>query len=222
MSSPYWNPQEPRPGAYPPPSGGWGPGGPAPGQGALPPGAGWGMPGQGLPAQGVPGQGVPGQGAFPGPVPGPVREKATFGRRLAARVIDYVLVVIAAFVFFVLMAVVTVILTGSEQTTDAEGTLWALLFVFGWGLLLFFYDWLYLVTWGRTLGKMMVGIKVVSAADGGRLGQGQAMGRSAFFGLPQSLPVVGHVFTLAESMAALGDERRALHDRVAGTVVIRT
>ncbi|WP_235432169.1 RDD family protein [Nocardiopsis sp. RV163] len=147
---------------------------------------------------------------------------ATFGRRLAARAIDYVLVVIAAFAFFVLMAVVTVILTGSDQTTDAEGTLWALLFVFGWGLLLFFYDWLYLVTWGRTLGKMMVGIKVVDAADGGRLGQGQAMGRSAFFGFPQSLPVVGHVFTLAESMAALGDERRALHDRVAGTVVIRT
>ncbi|MEV6820221.1 RDD family protein [Nocardiopsis dassonvillei] len=215
MSSPHWNPQEPRPGAYPPPNGGWGPGGPVPGRGAPPPGAGWGLQGQGLPVQGG-----PGQGAFPGPVPGP--EMATFGRRLAARAIDYVLVVIAAVAFFILMAFVTVILTGSDQTTDAEGTLWALLFVFGWGLLLFFYDWLYLVTWGRTLGKMMVGIKVVDAADGGGLGQGQAMGRSAFFGFPQSLPVVGHIFTLAESMAALGEERRALHDRVAGTVVIRT
>ncbi len=219
MSSPHWNPQEPRPGAYPPPNGGWGPGGPVPGRGAPPPGAGWGLPGQGLPVQGG-----PGQGAFPGPVPGPfpAPEMATFGRRLAARAIDYVLVVIAAVAFFILMAFVTVILTGSDQTTDAEGTLWALLFVFGWGLLLFFYDWLYLVTWGRTLGKMMVGIKVVDAADGGGLGQGQAMGRSAFFGFPQSLPVVGHIFTLAESMAALGEERRALHDRVAGTVVIRT
>ncbi|MFE6447319.1 RDD family protein [Nocardiopsis dassonvillei] len=211
MSSLHWNPQEPRPGAYPPPNGGWGPGGPVPGQGVSPPGAGW---------------GVPGQGAFAGPVPGPfptpTPERATFGRRLAARAIDYVLVVIAAVVFFVLMAIVTVVLTGSDQTTDAEGTLWALLFVFGWGLLLFFYDWLYLVTWGRTLGKMMVGIKVVSAADGGRLSQGQAMGRSAFFGFPQSLPVVGHVFTLAESMAALGEEKRALHDRAAGTVVICT
>jgi uncharacterized RDD family membrane protein YckC len=166
---------------------------------------------------------VPGQGAFPvpGPFPAPTPERATFGRRLAARAIDYVLVVIAAVAFFVLMAIVTVVLTGSDQTTDAEGTLWALLFVFGWGLLLFFYDWLYLVTWGRTLGKMMVGIKVVSAADGGRLSQGQAMGRSAFFGFPQSLPVVGHIFTLAESMAALGEEKRALHDRAAGTVVIR-
>lgn len=209
MSSPHWNPHEPRPGAYPPPSGGWGPGGPVPGQGVPPSGAGW----------GVPGQGVPGQSPSPGPGP----EKATFGRRLAARAIDYVLVVIAAFAFFLLMVLVTVLLTGSTRTTDAEGALWALLFLFGWGLLLFFYDWLYLVTWGRTLGKMMVGIKVVSAADGGRLSQGQAMGRSAFFGFPQSLPIVGHLFTLAESMAALGDqERRSLHDRVARTVVVRT
>ncbi|NYH53542.1 putative RDD family membrane protein YckC [Nocardiopsis arvandica] len=167
------------------------------------------------PVQGMP----PGRGASP-PV-GP--EPATFGRRLAARTIDYVLALFAAAAFFVAMAVVTVVLTGSDQTTDAEGTLWAVLFVFGWGLLLFFYDWLYLVTWGRTLGKMMVGIKVVSAADGGRLSQGQALGRSAFFGLPQSLPGLGHVFTMAESMAAFGDRRnRSLHDRVAGTVVIRT
>jgi uncharacterized RDD family membrane protein YckC len=171
-----------------------------------------------MPGQGPPVPGVPGQGSFPASVP----ETATFGRRLAARAIDYVLVVIAAVAFFVLMVLVTVILTGSDRTTDAEGNLWALLFFFGWGLLLFFYDWLYLVTWGRTLGKMMVGIKVVSAADGGRLSQGQAMGRSAFFGLPQSLPVLGHIFTLAESMAVLGDQRsRALHDRAAGTVVVR-
>ncbi|WP_159941794.1 MULTISPECIES: RDD family protein [unclassified Nocardiopsis] len=207
MSSPYWNPKEPRPGPYRPP--GWAPGGPVPGQGAPPPG--WGPP--------VPGP-VPGHGAAPGR--GAAPEPATLGRRLAARLIDYVLAVVAAAAFFVVMILVTVALTGNEETSDAEANLWALLFVFGWGLLLFFYDWLYLVTWGRTLGKMMVGVKVVSAADGGRLSQGQAMGRAAFFGLPQSLPCVGHVFTLAESLAALSDRRaRTLHDRVAGTVVIR-
>ncbi|MFD6949358.1 hypothetical protein A6A08_12600 [Nocardiopsis sp. TSRI0078] len=217
MSSPYWNPKDPHPGAYPPPNGGWGP---APGQGTPPPGPGWGPPVPAPPPQGFPGPGTPpGQGVPPPAGP----ETAAFGRRLAARAIDYVLVVVAAVAFFVIMAFVTVALVGNSETTDAEGTLWALLFVFGWGLLLFFYDWLYLVTWGRTLGKMMVGIKVVSAADGGRLSQGQALGRSAFFGLPQSVPGLGHVFTLAESMAALGDRRgRSLHDRVAGTVVVRT
>ncbi|WP_436891234.1 RDD family protein [Nocardiopsis dassonvillei] len=148
-----------------------------------------------------------------GPVP------ATFGRRLAARLVDYVLALVAATAFFILMAFVIVLLTGGAETSDAQGEVWAWLFFFGWGLLLFFYDWLFLVTWGATLGKMMLGLKV-TRPDGGRLTQGRAMGRAAFFCLPQSLPCVGHLLSLMESMAALGEERRALHDRVSGTVVV--
>ncbi|MGQ4268455.1 RDD family protein [Nocardiopsis changdeensis] len=156
----------------------------------------------------------------PEPVPaGP--ERASFGRRLAARFIDYILAAIAATAFFILMAVVMVALTGATESSDAEGTVWALLFFFGWGVLLFFYDWLFLVTWGATLGKMMLGIKV-TRADGGRLTQGQAVGRSAFFCLPQSLPCLGHVLSLMESMAALGEDRLALHDRVSKTVVVHS
>ncbi|MEE2048664.1 RDD family protein, partial [Nocardiopsis tropica] len=89
--------------------------------------------------------------------------------RLAARAIDYALVVVAAWAFFLCMALVTAVLTPGADTPDAQGELWAQLFFFGWGLLLFFYDWLYLVAWGRTIGKMEGGIRVVSAADGRRL-----------------------------------------------------
>ncbi|GHC92994.1 hypothetical protein GCM10007079_41840 [Nocardiopsis terrae] len=198
MSSPHWNPHHPHQGGQPPYAGGWSHGGPQ------------------IPAPVPPVPGAPG-----GPWSGP--PTAGFGVRLLARLIDYVLAFVTAAAFFFVMAVVTVLLTGNTETTDAEGELWAYLFVFGWGVLLFFYDWLYLVTWGRTLGKMMVGVKVVSASGGGGLSQGQAVGRSAFFCLPQSLPCVGHLFSTAESMAILGDTRgRALHDRVAGTLVVRT
>ncbi len=194
MSSPHWNPQAPGHGGRPP-QGGWGPAGPpAP----LPPG-GWAPP--------------PPEPAPAGPVP------ASFGRRLSARLIDYVLALIAATLFFILMAVVIVLLTGGAETSDAQGEVWAWLFFFGWGLLLFFYDWLFLVTWGATLGKLVLGIKV-TREDGGRLTQGQALGRSAFFCLPQSLPCLGHLLSLLESMAALGEERRAVHDRASGTVVV--
>lgn len=204
MSSPHWNPQEPHHDAYPTPSGGWGPGEPAPGPAVPPPRP----PGWDFPAQ------------EPSAVAEP--ETAGFGRRLTARAIDYVLAFFAAGAFFLVMVLVTAALTGSTEATDAEGLVWALLFLFGWGLLLFFYDWLYLVTWGRTLGKLLVGIKVVSSADGGKLSQGQAMGRAAIFGLPQSLPCLGNVFALLESMGSLSDERgRALHDRVVGTEVVR-
>ncbi|WP_075925690.1 RDD family protein [Nocardiopsis sp. CNR-923] len=148
-------------------------------------------------------------------------ELAGFGRRLAARSIDYVLAVIAAAAFFVVVVVLLLLLTGESDASDAQAGVWALMLFFGWGVLLFFYDWLYLVAWGRTLGKAMVGIRVVNAADGGRLSQGQALGRAALFGLPQSLPVLGHLFSLGESMASLGEARRALHDRTCGTVVVR-
>ncbi|WP_017590710.1 RDD family protein [Nocardiopsis ganjiahuensis] len=201
MSSPYWNPQHPHQGGRPPQAGGWPYGGPPPG-GPVPPVLG----GQG-------GQGVQ----------GPEQPLAGFGVRLAARLIDYVLAFLAAGAFFFVMIVVVVILTGSEEFTDAESELWAYLFFFGWGVLLFFYDWLYLIAWGRTIGKMLVGIKVVNAADGGKLTQGQVIGRSAFFCLPQSVPCLGHLFSAIESMVVLGDDRgRALHDRVARTRVIRT
>ncbi|WP_116245908.1 RDD family protein [Nocardiopsis sp. FIRDI 009] len=200
MSTPHWNPKDP---PYGPPQArraGWGPGAPPYGPAPAP----WGH----------------ADPAVPGGPGGP--ELAGFGRRLAARAIDYVLAVFAAFAFFVFVVILVTVLTGGSDTSDAEANVWALMFVFGWGLLLFFYDWLYLAAWGRTLGKMLVGIKVVSAADGGRLSQGQSLGRSALFGLPQSLPFLGHLFSLGESMAALGDRRLALHDRTAGTVVIRT
>lgn len=147
---------------------------------------------------------------------------ASFGARLIARVIDYFLVAVTAFVFFLVMIIVVMILSGSTQLSDAIADAWALLFFFGWGTLIFFYDWLYLTTWGRTLGKMLVGIKVVASADGSKLTQSQAMGRSALFGLPQTLPVLGNLFALGESLPILGESRQALHDRGAGTKVIRT
>ncbi|MFC7326751.1 RDD family protein [Marinactinospora rubrisoli] len=160
----------------------------------------------------------------PTPAPGP--EFAGFGRRLAARVIDYVIVGFLAVMFFV---VVILFLTfanpdAAEQNfTDEFYELWAFLFVFGWGGLQFCYDWLFHAGAGRTPGKRLLSIKVVRRADGGRLGQGQAAGRAALFGLPQSLVCIGHLFVLAGMLwLAFAPERgQALHDRACGTIVIR-
>lgn len=152
-------------------------------------------------------------------------QPAGIGRRLAARLIDYVLVGVFAFGFLLLVAMLLAIggVDTSQETSEAEDTVWGLLLFFGWGPALFFYDWLFLIAWGRTLGKMLVSVKVVRATDGGPLTQGQAVGRSAFFGLPQTFLCVGHLFTLVECLVALSDQnQRALHDKAAGTLVIRT
>ncbi len=66
-----------------------------------------------------------------------------------------------------------------------------------------------------TLGKLVVGVKVTTL-DGQRIGLGQATARLlAKFGL--SLPPLGLGFVLA----GVDARRQGLHDRVAGTLVVR-
>jgi len=92
----------------------------------------------------------------------------------------------------------------------------------------FGYEAVQLALWGRTVGKRLTGIRVVSA-DGARLRVGQALVRSAIYALPPAarpvpvLNVLAGIFWLAEiGLLFEGDHRQALHDRAAGTLVIDT
>lgn len=82
--------------------------------------------------------------------------------------------------------------------------------------------------WGRTLGKRAMGISVVRARDGGPAGYVRATWRTVF-GLAVAVParVVGSasavlgLLGLVDLAWILGDGRRqALHDKVAGTIVV--
>ncbi|ACY96647.1 MULTISPECIES: RDD family protein [Thermomonospora] len=81
----------------------------------------------------------------------------------------------------------------------------------------FLYYWLTTYKWGRTLGKQVLGIQVVRAADGGPVTQGQAAGRAAFFTVLGGL--CGCIGFLDVAWILWDDRRQALHDKVAQTVV---
>lgn len=88
------------------------------------------------------------------------------------------------------------------------------------------YEAVQLALWGRTLGKRLTGIRVVSA-DGERLRVGQVLIRSAIYALPPAarpvpvLNVLAGIFWLAEiGLMFEGDTRQPLHDRAAATLVI--
>ncbi|MDA8368967.1 MAG: RDD family protein [Nocardiopsaceae bacterium] len=156
----------------------------------------------------------------------PEGEPAGFAARLAARFVDYLLLGLFAFLFFILATLIASAAGDGLEGDLADGyyDAWVALIIFGWGVLLLFYDWLFHLAWGRTIGKMVLAIKVVRAQDGGRLTQGQALSRAVFFGLPQSLPCIGHTVTLIDCLCALTDSTStasALHDRASGTRVIR-
>lgn len=169
--------------------------------------------------------GPPYYGANPQPGPGSgLPPVASFGRRLGARVLDFTLIGMFVFLFFILVSLISEVSVGAgRDISDAYFEAWVFLFVFGAGPLLFCYDWVCNAGRGRTPGKAMAGIRVV-AESGERLTQGQALGRAALFGLPQTVPCVGTMFTAIDCLCSLADPRTmlTLHDRAAGTVVVRT
>jgi uncharacterized RDD family membrane protein YckC len=65
-----------------------------------------------------------------------------------------------------------------------------------------------------TLGKKLLGIKVTDM-EGGRIGFGRATGR--YFGKILS----GMIFMVGFLMAAFTEKKQALHDMLAGTLVVK-
>ena len=85
--------------------------------------------------------------------------------RLAARFIDYVLVFLFALGAVFVTVVVVSVFGVSESSMDALANIVLALFLLGWGVLLFLYDWLFLRYRGATFGKLMLGIRVVPLSD---------------------------------------------------------
>jgi uncharacterized RDD family membrane protein YckC len=71
---------------------------------------------------------------------------------------------------------------------------------------------------GQTVGKVLLGIRVVSA-DGSQLGFGRAFGRWLMTGVFWMLGV--WIGGIVDSLAALFDaQRRTLHDRMVNSIVV--
>jgi uncharacterized RDD family membrane protein YckC len=126
--------------------------------------------------------------------------------RLAGFLID------SAVVSFAFSGVVLLVNTLADLFTDRTvdvqeggGPLWAVFF-FGWW---FAYLWAGIALSGRTVGKMLVGVKVVSM-PGGHVTPFRSAVRAVVF--PFSF-----VLGLGFIPAVVGKQRRALHDHVAGT-----
>ena len=92
------------------------------------------------------------------------------------------------------------------------------------------YFWVQHAAWGATIGKRAMGVRVVKAADRSRIGVKAAgiravtflIGPMAFILLPGPLNVVGGLLWAADTGLTLLDSRaRCLHDKLAGTIVVR-
>ena len=143
-------------------------------------------------------------------------EYAGFWRRATAMTLDSVLLGIIQTVINIVM----IAMIGAASVAGGEPDDAATVGIVGViGLLTFVAMWLYFALMESsakqaTLGKMMVGI-VVTDTDGNRVSFGKASGR--YFGkiVSSIILMIGYL------MAAFTERKQALHDIMAGCLVIR-
>jgi uncharacterized RDD family membrane protein YckC len=140
------------------------------------------------------------------------------GQRLLARLIDTLVVGLP--VALVARAALPEATHGARPAETATAVGVAVLYVL--------YDTVQLSLWGRTAGKRLAGIRVVSADGRGRVAIPRAALRAAVFALPIAarpvpvLAVLAGLFWVANAALVLEPARRqALHDRLAVTSVVR-
>ncbi|OPG05419.1 RDD family protein [Microbispora sp. GKU 823] len=199
------------------------------------------QPGYGQQQYGQQGYGQPGFGqpyAASGPIPpGAPAPLAEWWQRLVARIIDGVIVGIP-------FAIITLVITGivvtnasidpttGVFTTGSGYFLASLLTAILGGLVMVAYEFLMLRAQGQTLGKKVMGIKVVPVGgtlDAGGLPQDAALKRAGVlyvFEFLQWIPVISYLASLASLLNVLWllwDKplHQALHDKVANTVVVK-
>lgn len=78
-----------------------------------------------------------------------------------------------------------------------------------------------LTTRGQTIGKKMMSVKIVKYADGSNPGFVHAcLLRLIVPGFINGIPIVGSIFPLVDACFIFGEERRCIHDLIAGTKVV--
>lgn len=234
---------QPPGGAYPgapqsgygvPPQPGYGQ--PQPGYGQPAPG--YGQPGYGQPPPGYPPQqGYPGQPGYPGPpgwapAVGPNGEPlADQGIRLAARLIDGLIVGGIASLIFVPIIIVIVAASAGTTTVNEDGTVSgggatvALVLLAELGLFLFLlaaqyvYEVEFAKRTGQTVGKRVMKIRIVPLAPQQPISRGHLAKRWLVSGPGGMIPGLG----IINILWCLWDKpyRQCLHDKFANTVVVK-
>lgn len=140
---------------------------------------------------------------------------AGLGSRFGAAMVDFGCVAVLYFLFFMMAGN-----PGAAEFGEAElGG--AFLFLAG-GIIVLAVTQIYLLTTcGQTIGKKIVGIKIVNNEDGSEGGfVKNVLMRGFVNGLISSVPFVGAIYALVDILFIFRQDRRCIHDLIAGTKVI--
>ena len=147
-------------------------------------------------------------------------ELAGRGRRLGAYMIDVIIagIVLVAVAYFnpgpLGVTMLDVVRDPMTQQMPTAGSIWLLIIFMAINSYL-------LVTKGQTLGKWMLGIRIVDAASNGAATALQLLGlRYVLVMLVQAIPMIGQLLGLIDALFIFRGDRRCVHDLIAGTKVV--
>ena len=167
----------------------------------------------------------------PRPLPGSLAERGA--RLLAATVDELILLAVSLPMIIGAMPAMAALVAGAVNgAADGEpldtmsvlsamvrgpGTIITVLALIAWCIIT---SWL-VATIGQSLGKRLVGIKVVRT-DGSRASFARIfLLRNLINGLPNLLPYVGWLYQLIDPLMIYQESRQCLHDKIADTIVVR-
>lgn len=184
---------------------------------------------------------LPPEAAQPPPIPAMRVEvrvlegMATRGQRLAARIIDWIAIMVPLVIMFSVLIDENMVKEVQAHPNDQKLLMEQLqkrveqlqtsqdptILTTSWVmLLLMMVNFVMLGVRGQTIGKMLIGIHIVRAADGSRAGFLKAVVlREVVFFVIGSVQYIGPVLSLGNVLMIFRTDRRCLHDLVAETVV---
>ncbi|MHC4247491.1 MAG: RDD family protein [Planctomycetota bacterium] len=140
---------------------------------------------------------------------------ASIGKRFAAIFIDGLITGIPLIIVYVVY-IFSVFERGLGDPEQFDGTSMSLVFIAGASVVNLIYEGMMLQARGQTLGKMALGIKVVTP-DGEDISPGQAWGRALVRVIFNALQYISLVDYLP---AFFSKEKKTVHDSVAKTRVV--
>jgi uncharacterized RDD family membrane protein YckC len=139
---------------------------------------------------------------------------ASIGKRALAQFLDGLVVGIPLFIITASLG-----FTLTDDSMSDSALTWLTVLWVGANLT---YNIIAIAMYGYTLGKRIVGIKVVNRADGGRVTWSYAALRALIPTAVQLVPLIGLGLSLVVYVrAAFHPLRQGLHDAAAGTIVVK-
>ena len=135
--------------------------------------------------------------------------------RLVAAIIDGVIAMIVTLPIFLVFGITDAALDGSFSIVG-----FVLQLMLGIGIYLAIHGYL-LATRGQTVGKYLLGIKIVDVDSYQILDFGKLVGlRYVPVWLVSSIPLIGGFLALIDILFIFQESRRCVHDLIAGTIVV--